>query len=231
MTDTHFPIFYSAPLAKEEPSKPQVDFYDLRDEQVYPIPKSRVRQGKTVMRKPSEVNGITIHQMGIVFGISDAQLKASNGNYNLAKARRFLNVPAHANVSMDGFWMIHSPLEAYLSHANGLNGSTLGLEIEGLYEGREVRNELTAQTEEAARIALKYLVDEGRKMGMPIDFIYAHRQSSATRRADPGAEIWQKIVLGYAIPELGLQVKNSYINGDGRAIPKEWDPIGSTTGY
>lgn len=226
-SDIRYPTFFSAPLAEPTPVK----FYDLREEQTWPIPKSMRRRGETVMRGPRSVNGIGLHQMGIAFSVNERQLAQSDGDADLAKARRFMNVPGHANVSLDGFWMIHAPLEAYLNHGNKLNSFTLGLEIEGLYNGRVNEDKMNNKTLEASKAALKYLVDEGRKLGMPIEFIYAHRQSSAMKRGDPGAEIWQKLVLDYAVPDLGLKVRNDYTVGSGRPIPKEWDPENGIRNY
>lgn len=206
-----------------------IKFYDLTKEQAYPIPKSKISGGKTVMREPKKITGITIHQTGISYSVNDKQLSDSGGDKDLAKARRFLNIPAHACVSHDGFWVVHSPLEAYLNHANTLNSSTLGIEIEGRYAGIEKNKTkedrfLDSKTIEAAKEALKYLVVEGRKKGMPIEYIYAHRQSSNTRRADPGEAIWKEIVIKYAVDVLGLKTDCGYRTGSGTFIPLDWDP-------
>lgn len=200
-----------------------VRFYDLRDVQTQPIPRSRVRGGKTVLRNPQDINGICFHQTATVFGVSDKQLKNAGGNRELARATRFLNVPAHAVVSNDGFWVVHSPLEAYLNHGHGLNAFTLGVEIEGKYDGKNNENKIPDVAIAAVKEAVKYLVEEGKKLGMPIEYVYAHRQST-TKPSDPGAEIWQRIVLDYAVKELGLKPRNDYKMDLGRTIPKEWDP-------
>ena len=72
----------------------------------------------------------------------------------------------------------------------------------------------------------------GKKRGIILTEIYAHRQSSSDRRADPGEEIWKKVVLGHAVkkhglktrPELALPASNRR-NGPGRALPLVWDPL------
>lgn len=55
----------------------------------------------------------------------------------------------------------------------------------------------------------------------------AHRQSSKDRPNDPGEAIWK----GVALPlhaELGLTDGGAaFVLGDGRAIPREWDPTRS----
>jgi hypothetical protein len=62
---------------------------------------------------------------------------------------------------------------------------------------------------------------------MPIEYIHAHRQSSGTRRSDPGEELWQKVVLEFAVPVLGLKTEPSRVLKDGRPIPESWDLDGS----
>jgi hypothetical protein len=58
---------------------------------------------------------------------------------------------------------------------------------------------------------------------MPIEYLYAHRQSSGQKPSDPGYEIWQQVVLEYGVSVLGLKTKNEYVVGDGKPIPKDWD--------
>lgn len=198
-------------------------FYDLRAEQSNPIPRSKVYRGKTDTLHKNLVNGICLHQTGIEYGINERQLRESDGDYHLAKARRFLNVPAHAVVGIDGIWCVHSPIDAYLHHAGPLNRYTLGLEIEGLYSGTDDGHRLSSLTLDAAKEALAYLVTEGRNCGMDIKYIYAHRQSAASRRADPGYAIWQQVALDLG-PCFGLVPRNHIVLGDGRKIPKDWDP-------
>jgi len=206
--------------------------------------KFRMRGGRVVRRAPSAVNGITIHQTAVQFEVTDRQIAAADGDKCLALATRVKKVAAHF-VSFDGFYTKNYPLDFYVYHAGALNRKTLGLEVDGLYPGllddpdTELREDLeslwkgtpTVLTEgrvKAARAALRSMVQEGRKLGMPIKYIYAHRQSSATRRADPGEEIWRKVVLEYGVPVLGLETRPDFTIGTGRAIPDEWDPDGTT---
>jgi hypothetical protein len=115
--------------------------------------------------------------------------------------------------------------------SNGLNSFTLGLEIEGIYPGYPGAkvwgsNPATPFTElarDSARFALKYLLDTGRAAGMPIEYLYAHRQSSGQKPSDPGFEIWQQVVLDYGVKVLGLKTRNEYVVGDGKPIPSAWD--------
>ena len=74
------------------------------------------------------------------------------------------------------------------------------------------------------RAGIARLVAMGRAEGMPIEFVHAHRQSSASRRSDPGERLWREVVL-YMAPELGLRCEPALALRDGRPIPREWDPM------
>lgn len=219
-----------------------VRFIDLRHEQDSPIPRSRVaKSGRaTVMRDPKTVTGVCLHQMACTFGVTEAQLKAAGGDRQLAKARRMMNVPAHACASRESFVTVHSPLAAFLHHGHAFNEDTLGLEIEGQYAGVEgdlrtawkgVDNGFGPEVLASARAALRYLVVEGRRIGMPIKWAYAHRQTYAMKRSDPGSAIWQRVVLDYGVPVLGLVVRSDHTRRDGRPIPHQWDAASGVGKY
>lgn len=181
------------------------------------------RGGNVVFcRKPRSIDGIVIHQTGCWFGVSKALLKEMGGNYVAAKHRRALNVAAHMTAFDTGFAVLAHPLDWYVYHANSLCARSLGLEVEGAFPGVMSKGKyLTPKLIQAACDGLEYLVDRGRSMGMPLKFIWAHRQSSPSKENDPGEEIWRKIVLGFAVPKLRLQVQNDYASG-GKPIPESW---------
>jgi hypothetical protein len=91
--------------------------------------------------------------------------------------------------------------------------------------------DVTEAIVDAACDALTWMVEEGYAAGMPLEHIWAHRQSNKNRRADPGEELWKRVVLGYAVPVLGLRVQNvrrlqsksRKSRGWGRRIPHQWD--------
>lgn len=224
----------------------EVGFYDLRHEQdhVYPGGKNKVARkgGRVVVRPPEQVEGIVIHQTAVNFSVSRRQVNASGGDENLALARRALDVACHAMAFRKGFFVAAHDLRTYVHHGNRFNAKSLGLEIDGRYPGlmddpstvaredlkttwKGDPTELTDLTVKAACAALAFLVLEGRKQGMPIKYIWAHRQSSINRRSDPGEEIWKRVVLEYAVPELGLETMPEF-GARGRPIPKKWDPNG-----
>lgn len=226
-----------------------VEIVDLRAEQSNPSPKSRIISRVTAERFPSTVTGIVVHQTACNFGVSRAAVKAAGGDRDLAQQRRALNVACHALAFREGWVVWANPLERYIYHGNGFNRSTLGLEIEGHYAGLmddpattavredvrttwkghpDVVTELVVKT---ARAAIRLLVESGREQGMPIENIYAHRQSSATRRSDPGQELWQRVVLEYACPVLGLISHPGMVLGEGKPIPLAWDAVNGEGNY
>lgn len=193
-----------------------------------------VRAGHVVRRDPRTVVGVTLHQTATRYGPADDRER---------RLRRALDTPYHALAYREGAVVLTQPLDWYSWHGNGLNESSLGLAIEGLYSGladdpsttprEDLRttwggppDDVTELVVTTAREALRVLVELGRAEGMPLRYIWAHRQSSATRRSDPGQEPWQRVVLEYAVPVLGLEVQPSRTWRDGRPIPREWGGAG-----
>lgn len=223
-----------------EPIEPGDDLgatvLDLRAEQSDPSPKSKVVSGRTVLRAPQTVTGIVLHQTACTYGVSEQQIQAAGGDRELALHRRGLNVACHAIAFRDGCVVLTNDLRRYIYHGNSFNAYTLGLEVEGLYPGLVNEpdkttwggnpTELTDRTIAAAREGVRQLVMLGREAGMPITDIYAHRQSSATRRSDPGEALWRAVVLDYAVPVLGLTPQQGIRLSDGRPVCREWDPNG-----
>ncbi|RZO57408.1 MAG: N-acetylmuramoyl-L-alanine amidase [Sandaracinaceae bacterium] len=232
------------------PSVPRKPFYDLRREQdfVYRNGKRKVRKlaGVPVRRDVRRVVGVVLHQTACEYGLSNKLIDAAGGDEELALARRGLNVGCHAIAFRRGFFVATHDLDLHVNHGNRFNATTLGLEIEGHYPGladdpktvaredlRVTRGEELPgpdeRTIETARVALRWLVETGRSMGMPIRFLYAHRQSSPTRRADPGEALW-KGIAPWARETLGLELAPRRVfstsKGAGRPIPKAWDPAG-----
>lgn len=213
----------------------KIEMLDLRSEQKNPFPSKKdgsgkmiatckTSGGKVILRDPKTVTGITVHQTACVFGPEKDRPKAH---------RRALNIPAHAVAFRDGVFVIPAEPTWYLYHGNALNSFTLGLEIEGRYRGVANNPKTLWSGEETpldeaaiqtAREALKWLVETGRSLGMPIKDVYAHRQSNSQKPSDPGEAIWKAVVLEYGVPVLGLEPKNKFLVDGGRPIPKDWDP-------
>ena len=222
------------------------DVFDLRGEQDYKYPggvhKVKMRGHAPERRNPASVTTIVVHQTGVEYGVSPWAVKRWK-NRSVALARRALDVACHAMAFRDGFFVVAHDLDVYVNHAGRLNATSLGLEIDGRYPGLMDRpgtaaredlqttwkgapSELTTRTVESACRALAWLVGTGRMMGMPIQYVTGHRISSDTRRADPGEEIWRRVVLNFAVAEIGLVPVRESPWTQGRPIPIQWDPKG-----
>lgn len=218
--------------------------YDLRafqsDPPVTPKRKHLLFKGKVVQRDPAYIDSIVIHQTACVFGVTKLDVSAALGDKQLATARRALRVACHA-LAFDGFFASPNPLRSYVWHGNGFNPFSLGLEIEGFYSGlrddpdtipredletiwRGPPMHLTPSRLETAKAALKWLIEEGRREGMFRQRVrlLAHRQSSDSRRSDPGEEPWSQLVE-WARRELGCETDADFTDGSGRPLPKQWD--------
>jgi N-acetylmuramoyl-L-alanine amidase len=216
-----------------------VKLYDLRGEPWSERNQKKFKRsgGMAVVRDPKMVTGITVHQTAVKYGVKDYQIHAAGGDAELALARRSLKVACHVMAFHDGFIAAPNPLAWYVYHGNGFNAYELGIEIDGNYPGvigGKVWNsnrggrptQVTVPLVRAAQAGIEFLVREGRKLGMPIEHIHAHRQSSATRRSDPGEELWKRVVLEYAVQVLGLIPHQAEVLKDGRPVPIEWDTTG-----
>lgn len=233
-------LLWDAPEDPDVPDPPPpsigAEIFDFQDEPWEARNPKKFKRvgGKPVIREPSQVTGITIHQTAAKYGVAPYQIHAAGGDERLALARRSLRVACHVMAFHNGFLAWPNPLEWYVYHGNGFNAFELGIEIDGNYPGvrggktwnGKKATEVTPNLITAARAGIELLVREGRKLGMPIEYIHAHRQSSATRRDDPGEELWELVVLEFAVPVLGLKVERQRVLRDGRPIPLEWDPDG-----
>lgn len=219
------------------PSSDDVDLggitlHDLHGARTDPHPKSkRDRHGKTVRRTPAGIDAIVLHQTAVRFSAASDELLA----------RRALDVACHAMAFYPGFVVWAADPLWYIYHADRLNARSVGLEVEGNYPGlvggkigSGEETPLTDAVVKAARMGVKLLVEEGRRAGCPIKYIYGHRQCDSWRRADPGEGLWRKVVLEYAVPELKLVARPTETfphpkgqSRNGKSIPTRWDPNGA----
>jgi N-acetyl-anhydromuramyl-L-alanine amidase AmpD len=174
------------------------------------------------VRAWGEITGVTLHQTGI---------------YMQNTVKRFHRLRAHFGIiDPRGVGTIVQvyPLTTVLWHANGLNPDTVGIEINGLFEGREGKGlpryqrhlklcHPSAAQIEAARRCIEWIREEVVRHGGELSKIYAHRQASSTRRADPGSRVWQDVAL-WAEDNLGLATRPTETRGKGQPIPEAWDP-------
>ena len=185
------------------------------------------RGGRVVMREPSAVTGLCWHQTACIFGVGRAAILAAGGDALLARDLRALAVPAHATVFRDGTIVIAAPLRAHLWHGNGLNASTIGIEIERRGEADPMPDVQVA----ACLYTARWLVEAAAAEGCRIVDAWGHRQSHGGKPGDPGPEVWQRVVIPSS-EALGLTrtiraVPRSTPRGrDGSPIPRAWDPLG-----
>ena len=215
---------------------------DLTQKQSNPPPTGREkhaldRRGRVVSRDPRKVTGITLHQTACVFGKAPGQPD---------RFHRALGVGAHVTCfGRDRVIAVANPLLWYVYHGNGFNSEDVGLEVEGRFAGllddpKTVEREdllsswggtmdpVTPADVETACEALAWIVAEMKRLGCTPRYLHAHRQSSDTRRSDPGEGLWKPIV-SFARNELGLATQDGRVlkttkGKSGRPIPKEWDP-------
>lgn len=148
---------------------------------------------------------------------------------------RWFSLKAHVGITRQGQLFLVNGLRVVMWHANWFNRFSVGIEIDGHFEGIQGDDRtlwrkaprpaatLTAEQLEAARRAVEWVCDEVAAHGGHVTTILAHRQTKDSREADPGSEIWQKVGL-WAQEQLGLKNNVNYTKGRGKPIPREWDP-------
>lgn len=195
-------------------------------------PAGKLYAGRLVMRDPREVDALCLHQMAVTLGASTAAIQAAKGDKDLARHRRAMNVHAHVSAFIDGTVVLAYPLMSYVYHGNSANARSIGIESEGLYNGRAGGSgaEPADSLIQAARDACKAAVDAAAADGATIRHYVAHRQYAASRRADPGWAIWQRVGVDYCEKVLGLTPLLSLKERDGLLIPTAWDSR-STAAY
>ncbi len=180
----------------------------------------RHRQGA---RSWAQIDGICLHQTACVIG---------------ERAESWFGVPVQVGVTRGGIVYILNPLEQFMWHGHGLNGRTVGIEIDGHYAGiegdlrtywrppslpdRKPLALVDAQID-AARAAVEHIIATVADHGGAITRIFAHRQASNQRQSDPGSAIWKAVGL-WAQDTCGLDDGGpGYVLGSGMAIPEAWD--------
>lgn len=172
----------------------------------------------------SKITSVVLHQTAAKMG---------------EKPTSWHNVPIHFGITRAGRIIQLYDLVEVCNHANNLNRSSVGIEIDGWYAGIEGRPEtlwqpkkqdiprkpmdLPTEQANAVKDTVKWIVDTVAANGGRITHIHAHRQSSKDRQSDPGSLIWQTIGL-WAQVNLGLSDGGAtFTVGDGRTIPEAWD--------
>jgi N-acetyl-anhydromuramyl-L-alanine amidase AmpD len=177
---------------------------------------------KVVDRPITQVTGACLHQTACNLG---------------ERVERYNSVGAHFAVTRAGKVIWLHDFNRLVCHGNGWNAGTVGIEIDGLYAGvegdpstvwddpstpgREQGQKLTQETVLATRALLRWIKAQ---LGPRMNAIVAHRQSSDSRRNDPGSAIWKEIALPLHV-ELGCTDGGiGFKLNDGYPIPASWDP-------
>lgn len=199
---------------------PGTSFHDRRSTAL------QAHRGARVRSRPwAKVTGICLHQTACMLG---------------ERPGRWDSVGAHVGVTRAGAVIWLHGFDRIVAHGNGFNAQTVGIEIDGLYAGvegdprtvwddpstpaREQGMALTPEAIEATKQAIRWIVDEVEGYGGDVRALVAHRQSSGARRNDPGSAIWQAVALPM-MRELGLSDGGPWFAiGDGRPVPRDWDP-------
>lgn len=177
------------------------------------------RRGRLVKFAPGQPTGITLHQTDCVFEETVGSVPQER------LARRALKVNAHITVFRQGFWVLAAPLDLVCLHANGLNMTDIGIEVEGRLVGRPddrrpkgFAHNMPANQADALDDCLDWLIDN-----VPtLRYLHAHRQSNRNRRRDPGHDIWASV--GLIADAWGLDLEPNKTWGSGRPLPREWGP-------
>lgn len=173
----------------------------------------------------ADTYGITLHQTACILG---------------ERPERMLGVGAHVVLSRGGrrFWL--HDLNRLIVHGNGWNTHCVGIEMDGLYAGvegdlstvwddpstphRELPCTVTPELVRAAHDTIRWVCATVAMHGGKVISLVAHRQSSGSRRNDPGSALWQAVALPM-MAELKLGDGGpGFKIGAGYAIPESWDP-------
>ncbi len=172
----------------------------------------------------SKVTGICLHQTACVLGENPP---------------RWDTVGCHVGVTRSGKVIWLHDFNKLVVHGNQWNSQTVGIEIDGMYEGVEgdiktfwrpkEQPNLQPQrpTEEAmaaVRDLIRFICQEVEKNGGHVRALVAHRQASENRRNDPGSAIWKRVALPMS-EELNLNDGGpGFKLSTGYPIPELWDP-------
>jgi N-acetyl-anhydromuramyl-L-alanine amidase AmpD len=204
--------------ATDAPPGPQLAsgrFHDLR---------ASASQGNIGGRRTwTQITGVTLHQTACVLG---------------EKPQRWNTVGAHIGVTRAGQALWMHDFEKVVWHANGLNATTIGIEMDGTYAGVEGDERTfwrpadeqdrkpqvpTRELVEAAKATVRWVCREVARHGGHVTRLLAHRQSSEQRQSDPGSALWQRVAMPLHV-ELGLHDGGpAYTVGNGSPIPEKWD--------
>lgn len=208
-------LYANYEYSKVEKYPKKVKFYDLTNDH----PRSALKR----VRSWKDIKSIVLHQTGIMLGNSK---------------KRFTSLKAHIGIPVLKIPTVYKvyPFTSVLWHANDFNSESIGIEINGSFEGIDGKintawkggykkrpHKVTRNQIVATRTAILSICKEVSLHGGDVNNIFAHRQSSKNRIADPGSKVWNEIGV-WAQDYLGLSDGGEgFCVGGGRAIPNAWD--------
>lgn len=210
-----------AQVRKNPSTEPEIKIVDRREQHA---PPGLYREDLSPLKWSGDgddvIRGVTLHQSGSL--ISEVGRVFDIGNF-------------HISVLTNGRIQLTNPLNWYIGVSGELSGSTIGIEFEGNFPGVSGKaetvwnegsalNHLTDAQIKASEYLFAWLNFQFKVNGGKWEYVYAHRQSSAERRADPGSEIWQKIGMKWIKWLGGSDGGPEFKVGDGYPIPKDWNP-------
>ena len=161
-------------------------------------------------KRAGKIDAVVLHQTGFSRGLDP---------------RRYLKVTSHFVVLANGTVVQLHPLSARLSSSHGFNGRSVAIEFVGNFPsvdgkwwepGKFGADRVTPEQIEAGRELLRELKTAG------VRYVFAHRQSSASRGNDPGPDLWAG-VGEWALERLGFSDGGpGYAIDTGRPIPDAW---------
>ncbi len=218
---------------------PPLDFEaferSMIDRRDFHAPSYRDSHGKVIHYTPAtadwtERTGTTLHQTACNMG---------------ERIERYDTTGAHYVVLLSGRVIRLCDNNRVVYHGNGWNARCIGIEINGLYAGRE-DDPNTAQDEAlrstwddpstptrekpmratpqamlATRNLVRWIHWDIARNGGKMTKLVAHRQPSLDRRNDPGEAIWKAVALPLHA-ELGLDDGGVGFKIGGYAIPECW---------
>lgn len=186
-----------------------------------------------------ETTGITLHQTACDMG---------------ERVERYDTIGAHWTVLRSGRILRHCDNNRVVFHGNGWNARCVGIEVNGLYAGREddpdtaldesMRStwddpstptrekpmQVTPQSMLSLRMLCRYIAYDVMSNGGALKVLCAHRQSSIDRRSDPGEAIWKQAAVPVS-NELGLSYGGVGFVVGGLPIPECWDENAKGVAY
>lgn len=224
-----------------------IEVVDIRAE-IFGIDRPPLQNGLTYKGRKGIVpnnlrDSIVLHQTAVEFGVSKSSVRSWHSMLEKTasdkteedlweKARlaaywsRFWRVPYHFIALRTGTVLYVNDVSLHTYHAGKANRRSIGVAIEafmpGLEKDRKKKHSApTLSLLDAARAAMRKALEEAKMKGYPIENVYAHRQFSRNRAADPGEWAWMNIARVFAESNnLSLPEGESYYGG--RPIPDEW---------